>query len=86
MHYKKQPKPLKTVARELDVEAVVEGAAQKLGERAHITVRSIDAGSERQLWSDGFGRDTGDVITRQGRIATSTSTTSWRTCAPSGGG
>jgi TolB-like protein/predicted Ser/Thr protein kinase len=69
MQYKKQPKPVKTVARELDVEVVVEGAAHKAGDRAHIMARLIDASTERQLWSEDFDRDAGDVITLHRELA-----------------
>jgi TolB-like protein len=52
MQYKGAKKPLPQIARELNVDAVIEGAVLRVGDRARITAQLIGVGAER---SDAFG-------------------------------
>lgn len=69
MRYKGTDKPLVEIARELNVDAVVEGSAQRVGQDAGITVRLIHAGTEQQLWSQGYQRDLSDLLRLQSQVA-----------------
>jgi eukaryotic-like serine/threonine-protein kinase len=68
MRYKGSKKSLPEIARDLQVDAVVEGSVQRSGDRVRINVRLIDA-SERQMWSEGYDRDLRDVLSIQSDVA-----------------
>lgn len=69
MHYKGANKPLPEIATELNVDAVVEGAMQRSGDRVSIRARLIHAGTERQLWAESYERDFRDALAMQTEIA-----------------
>jgi serine/threonine-protein kinase len=69
MQYKTAPKPLPEIAKELNVDAVVEGSAVSSGDRVSITVRLIEAKTEKRLWSQSFERELRDVFKLQREAA-----------------
>ncbi|MGH7726169.1 MAG: protein kinase domain-containing protein [Candidatus Eiseniibacteriota bacterium] len=69
MRYKGTRTPLPQIARDLGVEAIVEGSAAHSGERAHITARLIDATTENSLWSKSYERNLTDLLTLQREVA-----------------
>lgn len=68
MQYKGAHKPLPEIARELNVEAIVEGSVQRFGERVQITVQLIYAPTDRPLWSETYDRDLSDILTLQNEV------------------
>jgi len=69
MKYKRVAKSVPEIARELKVDAVVEGSALLLENKVRITVQLIQASPERQLWADSFERELKDVLELQGNLA-----------------
>jgi TolB-like protein/Tfp pilus assembly protein PilF len=69
MQYKKARKPLKQIARELEVEAVVEGSALLVKDRVRITAQLIEASTDRHLWAESYERDLRDVLSLQQEVA-----------------
>jgi TolB-like protein/DNA-binding winged helix-turn-helix (wHTH) protein/Flp pilus assembly protein TadD len=69
MRYKGSKKPLPDIARELQVDAIVEGAVIRSGERVRIDAQLIQAASDRHLWAKGYERKLGDVVALQGELA-----------------
>jgi serine/threonine-protein kinase len=69
MQYKGARMPLPDIARALSVDAIVEGAVFRAGDRVRITVQLIDADSDRHLWAQSYERDAGDVLALQGEVA-----------------
>jgi len=69
MRYKGQRKAIPDIARELNVDAVVEGSVRRAGDRVRITVQLIDASSERHLWGKSYERDMKEVLALQGEVA-----------------
>ncbi len=69
MRYKGSDKPLPQIARELNVDAVVEGSVQRAGERVRITAQLIVASPERHIWADNYDRDFGDILTLSSEVA-----------------
>ena len=69
VQYKGSPKSLKQIAQELNVDAVAEGSVQRSGDKVRVTVRLIDAATEKLLWSGEYDRDLRDVLTLQNEIA-----------------
>lgn len=69
MHYKGTKKSLPEIARELNVDAVVEGTVQRSGERVVIRAQLIHAATDRHLWVNTYERGMGDVLNLQSEIA-----------------
>src|SRR5262245_54596027 len=69
MRYKGAKKSLQEIASELHVDAVVEGAMQRSGDRVSIRARLIYVGAERQLWAESYERDFRDALGMQSEIA-----------------
>lgn len=68
-HYKGTHKTLPEIARELNVDAVVEGAVLRSGDRLRITAQLIQAATDRHLWSETYERDLRDVLVLQDEVA-----------------
>ena len=63
MQYRGSDKPLPEIARELNVDAVVEGSVQKVGDSVRIRVQLIDAlPEERSLWGETYERAKTDLL------------------------
>ena len=69
MHYKGSRKRLPKIAKELDIQAVLEGSVQRSGNQVRITVQLIEAMSERHLWSDSYDGEMDKVLTLQSKVA-----------------
>jgi TolB-like protein/DNA-binding winged helix-turn-helix (wHTH) protein/tetratricopeptide (TPR) repeat protein len=69
MQYKGTKKPLPQIARELHVDAVVEGSVMRSGQRVRIAAQLVDAGNDQHLWAQSYDRDVGDVLILQGEIS-----------------
>ncbi|MFN7929026.1 MAG: hypothetical protein U0Y68_13980 [Blastocatellia bacterium] len=69
MQYKGAHKALPQVARELNVEAVLEGSVTRVGDRVRITAQLIHAPSETPLWAQTYERDVRDVLALQREVA-----------------
>ncbi|PYU00508.1 MAG: hypothetical protein DMG38_07070 [Acidobacteria bacterium] len=69
MRYKGTNMPMSRIARELHVDAVVEGSVQRSGSQVQIAVQLIDARSDRSLWAETYQNDLSDVLTMQGSVA-----------------
>jgi TolB-like protein/DNA-binding winged helix-turn-helix (wHTH) protein/Flp pilus assembly protein TadD len=69
MTYKRVRKPLPEIARELNVEAVVEGTVSRSGERVRITAQLIQVPDERHLWAQSFEGDLKNTIALQDSVA-----------------
>jgi TolB-like protein/DNA-binding winged helix-turn-helix (wHTH) protein/Tfp pilus assembly protein PilF len=68
MHYKGTRKTLPEIARELNVDATVEGAVLRSGDRVRITAQLIRAPSDEHLWSEEFQGEARDVLTLQNDV------------------
>ncbi|HZI49954.1 MAG TPA: tetratricopeptide repeat protein, partial [Pyrinomonadaceae bacterium] len=62
-------KPLKQIAKELNVDAVIEGSVQRVGDKIHVAVRLIEAETEALIWSEEYDSDLRDVLTLQNQLA-----------------
>jgi tetratricopeptide (TPR) repeat protein len=69
MHYKNVRRPLPELARELGVDAVVEGAVLRAGQRLRISVQLIEARTDQHLWAESYDRDLRDVLDLQTEVA-----------------
>ncbi len=69
MRYKGSDKPLPQIAKELNVDAVIEGSVQRAGDRVRITAQLIHAPTDTHLWADSYERELRDVLTLQSEVA-----------------
>ena len=67
--YRQTTKPLPEIARELKVDALLEGAVLHSGNRVRITANLVQAMPERHLWAESFEFDQGNVLAVQGEVA-----------------
>lgn len=70
MRYKGVHKPLPEIARELDVDAVVEGSVLHSGDRVRISAELIQGSTDKTLWSNSYQREMRDVLSLQSDVAT----------------
>jgi eukaryotic-like serine/threonine-protein kinase len=69
MHYKGSTKTLPEIARELNVDGVVEGSVMRSGNRIRITAQLIHAQTDEHVWAETYERDLGDVLRLQSEVA-----------------
>jgi len=69
LRYKKEKKPLPLIARELGVDAVVEGSVQRLADRVRINVNLVHAPTDTRLWGENYERHFRDVLALQGEVS-----------------
>ena len=65
IQYKMAKKALPAIARELKVDAVVEGSVQRSGSHVRVTAQLVHASDDRHLWADTYERDFRDVLALQ---------------------
>ena len=73
MLYKQSKKNLPEIARELNVEGVVEGGVVHAGGRVRVTAQLILAETDQHLWARSYEYDVSDVITLQREISSAIS-------------
>lgn len=69
MRYKGTRKGLPEIARELNVDAVIEGSVVRAGKRVRITAQLLHAPTDRHLWAETYERDLSDVLKVQSEVA-----------------
>jgi TolB-like protein/class 3 adenylate cyclase len=69
MQYKKAPKHVKDIGRELDVAVILEGSVQRAGEEVRITAQLIDAITDEHLWAESYDRSVKDIFSIQREVA-----------------
>jgi TolB-like protein/Tfp pilus assembly protein PilF len=69
MRYKGAKKPLAQIARELNVDAIVEGSVVRSGNRVRIDAQLIHAPTDRHLWAGSYERELSDIVALQGEVA-----------------
>lgn len=69
MQYKGAKKSLPEIARELNVDAIVEGSVIRSGERVRVTAQLLRAPTDQHIWAETYDRDRGDVLKLQAEVA-----------------
>jgi len=69
MPYKRARKPLSQIARELNVDAVIEGTVLRFGGQVRITAQLIEARGDTHVWSETYDGDLRDTLTLQNNVA-----------------
>ena len=71
MRYKGTRKPLPEIAKELNVDAIVEGTMERSGDRIRVRAQLIRAADDRHLWAESFERNLQDVLGLESELASS---------------
>lgn len=72
MQYEKSDKPIPQIARELNVDGVMEGSVTRSGNSIRVRFQLLQATpEERSVWSQEYERDISDVLRMQGEVARS---------------
>jgi TolB-like protein/DNA-binding winged helix-turn-helix (wHTH) protein/Tfp pilus assembly protein PilF len=69
MQYKGTKKALPEIARELNVDAIVEGSISRSGQRVRVTAQLIQASTDQHLWAETYDRNLGDILNVQSEVA-----------------
>ena len=69
MRYKKTDKTLPEIARELNVDAILEGSVLRSGERVRITAQLVRAQDDANVWAETYDRDVHDIFALQATVA-----------------
>jgi TolB-like protein len=69
MAYEDSKKPLREIAGDLKVDAVVEGAVMRSGDHVRIDAQLIDASTDKQLWAKGYQQELSNGISVEGEFA-----------------
>ena len=62
MQYKQTKKALPEIARELNVDGIVEGTVQRSGDRVRVTAQLIYGPSDKHVWAHSYERDMREVF------------------------
>ncbi len=69
MEYKGTHQSLEKIAKDLNVDAVVEGTVLRSGDRVRITAELVQVSTDRHLWADTYESPLGDILALQNRVA-----------------
>ena len=69
MRYKGTKKGLPEIARELNVDGIVEGSVMRSGHRVRITAQLLHGPTDKHLWAESYERELGDVLRLQSDVA-----------------
>ncbi len=69
MQYKGVKRPVPQIARELGVDAIIEGSVLRSRDQVRITAQLINASSDTHVWGESYDRDVRDVLTLQSEVA-----------------
>src|SRR6267378_170107 len=69
MGYKETHKTLSQIARDLNVDAVIEGTVLRSGNQVRITAELVQVATDRHLWAETYESQLGDVLGLQSQVA-----------------
>jgi TolB-like protein/DNA-binding winged helix-turn-helix (wHTH) protein len=69
MQYKRTKKSLPEIARELNVDGIVEGTVQRSGDRVRITAQLVEGSEDKHVWVNSYERDIRDIFVLQRDVA-----------------
>jgi serine/threonine protein kinase len=69
MRYKNTKKTASEIAKELNVDALIEGSVLKVGESVRINIQLVDGRTDKHLWAEGYDRDLKNILTMLREVA-----------------
>jgi serine/threonine protein kinase/tetratricopeptide (TPR) repeat protein len=70
MKYKKAPRPVNEVGKELDVDALVEGTVERSGQGVRVNLHLVRTATSRQLWAKSYEGELTNAVVLQTDAAT----------------
>ena len=67
--YRYNPKTTPEIAKELDVNYIIEGSGQKIGDQILLNIQLIDAKTDKHLWAEQYNRKAEDIFALQSEVA-----------------
>ncbi len=67
--YRNTSKGIPEIAEELNVNYLVEGSGQRIGDKVLLNIKLIEASSDRPVWGEQYSREVGDVFSLQNEVA-----------------
>ncbi len=67
--YRKSQKPIQEIARDLGVDAIVQGSILRSGTRLRLNIQLVHAETDRLMWGASYDRNLDDVVLLQGELA-----------------
>lgn len=67
--YSKKKRSIPEIAKELNVNYVVEGSGQRVGDQVLLNIQLIEAATDRPIWAEQYTRKVGDVFALQNEVA-----------------
>jgi len=67
--YRNHLKTIPEIARELDVDFLIEGSGQKIGDQILLNIQLIEARTDKHLWANQFNKEVSDIFGLQAEIA-----------------
>ncbi len=68
MGYRETKKPLREIASELNVDAILEGSTQRAGDNLRVTLQLVDASTDQNIWADNYDYGIADVLRVQSEV------------------
>jgi len=69
MHFKGSKKTLPEIAKQLNVDGIVEGTVRRAGDRVRISAQLIHAPTDQHIWAENYERDLNDILALQSEVA-----------------
>ncbi len=69
MQYRKNPKPIRDVAEELQAGTILEGSVRKAGNKVRVTIQLVDAAQDKHEWAESYDRGLEDIFAIQSDIS-----------------
>ena len=69
MQYRKNSKPIRAVAEELQAGTILEGSVRKAGSKVRVTVQMVDASQDKHEWAESYDRGLEDIFAIQSDIS-----------------
>jgi eukaryotic-like serine/threonine-protein kinase len=67
--YKNSNKRMAEIAKDLNVDAIIDGSVRRSGDRVKITIELVEARGDRNLWAQSYDRELRDILQLQGEVA-----------------
>jgi len=71
IQYKKNPKPVTVIGKELAVAYILEGSVQRADDKLRITAQLIRASTDEHIWAESYDRSVNDFFAIQREVALS---------------
>ena len=68
MRYKNTEKSIAEIARELNVDYVLEGSVRRVSDKVRVTAQLIHANDQTQLWAESYDREMSNILELQSEV------------------